>query len=50
MLMTPLDSARRTASSNVVFVSGTDCESNTFTKYVFFYFFAMVKNNIFINI
>jgi hypothetical protein len=50
MLKTSFDRARRTASSDVNFASGTDCESNIFTEYVFFSFFAVVKNNIFINI
>jgi hypothetical protein len=50
MLKTPLDRAHRTALNDVNFASGTDCEANIFTKYVLFLFFAMIKNNIVINI
>ena len=50
MLETPSDRARRAASNDVNFARGTDRGSNIFAEYLIFVLFAMVKNNIFINI
>ena len=50
MLKTPFDRARQTASNDISFASGTDCDSNMFTEYCIFLLFIMVQKNIFINI
>ena len=50
VLKTPFDRARQTASNDINFASGTDCDSNMFTEYCIFLLLTMVQKNIFINI